>query len=41
MKAVRAFETSSTNYTITRYNNPDDPILQYENGFATNKIFHF
>ena len=40
MKAVRSFETSGCNYPTTQHNNPEEPLRQYENRLATNKIFH-
>jgi hypothetical protein len=40
MKTVSSFETSGCNYPTTQRNNPQEPLRQYENRLATNKIFH-
>ena len=39
MKVVCSFETSGSIYPTTCCNNPEDLLPQYENRFATNKIF--
>jgi hypothetical protein len=39
MKAVPFFETSGSNYPTTRRNKPEDLLPQYENKFATHKLF--
>jgi len=39
MKALRPFDTSESNYPMTRLKNPEGMLPQYENRSATNKIF--
>jgi hypothetical protein len=39
MKAARSFDTPGGNYPTARRNNTEYLLSQYENRFATNKIF--